>query len=233
MNNKQEEIIWIKYNKKELKNIENVPTECGCIQKNDSYCKVKPTFRNKNNPNIWRCGKHTNTKKKTKNTMHDREGSWRYSIAMSLQEANSCTESSIEDRNTCFYCKIELNKTTKKAIDHIYPVINNKLPTKHIINNKYNKIICCAACNSSKGNKDPLLWINSKNFEEDVKETLIEKSKKIPSFDTKTFQNVILYKYNIAVAILTRISAWVSEPGNSAESLENMITDIVNITKKY
>lgn len=232
MNNKQDEIIWIKYNKIQLKNIENNPTECGCIQKNGSSCKVIPTFKNKNNPNIWRCGKHTNTKKKTKNTMHDREGSWRYSIAMSLQEANSFTESSIEDRNTCFYCKIELNKTTKKAIDHIYPVINNKMPNNYIINNTHNKIVCCSKCNSSKGNKDPLEWVSSQNFEEDVKESLIEKSKKIPSFDTNTFENVILYKYNIAVAILNKTSVWVSEPGNSPEALENMITDIVNITKK-
>ncbi len=232
MNNKQEEIIWIKYNKIEIKNIENVPTECGCIQKNGSSCKVIPTFKNKNNPNIWRCGKHINTKKNTKNTMHDREGSWRYSIAMSLQVANSYTESSIEDSDICFYCKIELNKTTKKAIDHIYPVIEKKKPTKHIINNKHNKIICCSTCNSSKGNKDPLQWISSKKFGEDVKDSLIEKSKKIPSFDTNTFVNVILYKYNIATAILGIISAWVSEPGNSPEALENMITDIVNITKK-
>jgi 5-methylcytosine-specific restriction endonuclease McrA len=223
---------FTKVSKSELKSSIIVPLICGCIQKNGTKCTAKPTFQHKNKPDMWRCGKHIKTSKSSKNTLHSREGSWRYATAMSLHIANSNVETTVEYSDTCFYCKTKLDKTTKKATDHIFPVIIKGQPTQKIINSKNNKVICCSICNSQKGNKDPLQWVENKNFGNEVKDSLQKKIKNIPTFTNEVFGNIIFPKFNKAIAIIHRVAVWVSEPGNDPETEEIFISDIKDILHK-
>lgn len=223
---------FIKFSKSELKSLINVPLICACIQKNGTKCTAKPTFQHKNKLDIWRCGKHIKNQKSSKNTLHSREGSWRYATAISLHCANSNVETTVEDSDTCFYCKNKIDKKNKKAIDHIFPVIIKGQPTRKIIDSKNNKVICCSICNSQKGNKDPIQWVSQNNLGHEVKSSLENKIKDIPTFTNEVYENIISKKFNKAIAIINRIAVWVSEPGNDRETEEIFKSDINDILQQ-
>lgn len=54
----------------------------------------------------------------------------------------------------CVYC--ERNEAT--TLDHFHALIHKGYPTK-FCNDLWNLIPCCTACNSSKGNKECILWL--------------------------------------------------------------------------
>lgn len=58
----------------------------------------------------------------------------------------------MEQNNTCCYCETQFtddHSDSRKTLDHIIPL------SKGGINEKINKIECCAFCNGLKGNRTP------------------------------------------------------------------------------
>jgi len=59
----------------------------------------------------------------------------------------------------CEYCKKKFNDNNTKSADHIIPL------SKYKHNNYDNIAIVCKKCNSSKNNKDLIIWANSKGLD--------------------------------------------------------------------
>lgn len=228
----QEEGEFTKYTPKELKSVLDVPLICGCRTQNGKICNSKPKFKNNLTPSVWRCGMHLH-QSKAKNTMQNREGSWRYAICMSLHVANTTCDTHAIERDTCYYCKKcldkSINKNVKTSIDHIFPLISSGQPTQKMIECSQNKIVCCSSCNSNKGNKDAITWCESQNIDDQTIDDLKHRISMIPSFSTDIFTNIIKPKFYIATSIISKIATWVSEPGNDENLKKQLLYDIVNI----
>ena len=72
----------------------------------------------------------------------------------------------------CYYCGIELTRLVPWTKDHVWP------RGKGGVGNRFNIVLCCESCNSSKGDKFPSV--------KDTKSLLVEAEKELQS----------LYKHN-------------------------------------
>ena len=195
--------------------INNEKYTCIAHTNDGKRCSKKAKFQHTNNNELMVCYQHTKPKKQ-KNTMLDREGSWKYAICMSLQVAN--TPFSIEkyddtmDANVCFYCKKDFKESKlTKTFDHIYNLIDKGgKPTNKMIADANNKILCCSLCNSSKGNKDVVTWALSKDLSHDTIKKIEERKQCVPNFPQDVYAENILKPFDIACALTKEVSLWVA-----------------------
>lgn len=66
---------------------------------------------------------------------------------------NMLVELEIEE-NQCAYC---MAKVKQVQMDHLHPLVHNKMPSGHITHIS-NLVPSCGSCNGSKGNKEFLEW---------------------------------------------------------------------------
>ena len=69
------------------------------------------------------------------------------------------------EEEQCAYC---LSKNSGKSVDHLHPIISNKLPSGYFTE-KNNLIPCCPSCNSKKGGKDYNVWMKDEKTIEYLK----------------------------------------------------------------
>jgi hypothetical protein len=179
-------------NKPHLKknSVESKKDKCTGQKTNGVYC-TNNAFEGLFKDDKPVCKMHIKPKN-VKNSLYDRAGSTRYALCITMNKTPPSNYKEKEelpvhefDKDKCFYC--EINKAT--LIDHIYPVIYQKLPTVYYVESVHNKVPCCKKCNESKGNKDPNLFIKTKINNVDV---LQEK------FDImdKVLSNIPMYSEN-------------------------------------
>ena len=106
-------------------------------------------------------------------------------------EINSMLDELGIEENQCAYC---LAKVEQVQMDHLHPLVSNKMPTGHITHIS-NLVPSCGSCNGSKGNKEFVEWYDdpktkaylkkAKLSEDQIKErrdVILEYSKKSVSY---------------------------------------------------
>ena len=197
-------------------------------------CTKVAKFQHVNYPDWFVCSQHTRAKKH-KNTMLNREGSWKYAICMSLHVANTPhaieTHDDTMDTSVCFYCKKNLKDSKlTRSFDHIYNLIDKGgKPTNKMIIDSNNKVFCCSLCNSSKGNKDVIKWAVEKDLSRDMIRKIEDRKRSVPIFEEDVYINKILKPFEISTALIKEISLWLASGDYSSDANETLLSKIRNI----
>jgi hypothetical protein len=219
--------VWISY-----KNIQerdrkhpNAFMKCNMILKNGKSCIVCPKYYCKEH-DIWRCGKHRSFSMNEKDTLKKRAGSIRYSGNMTLTRTNMTYEQlNAYDNdeivsNRCVYCDVIVSQN---MIDHICSLIKTGgVPNIYMTESCYNKVPCCKVCNSSKGNKDAIEWMMSKNCSQEKIDMIQRRINKIPKWDEELYKGMCL-KSKVFMLMIQHVTTF----------CETKITTPENISKDY
>ena len=136
----------------------------------------------------------------TKNTVQSRKTSIQYYVASSLHNLHTPSKYLNEGFNilissqTCIYCGIEFSKSNKSTIDHIYPLINDGVPSKRMVFCYQNFGLCCSSCNSSKSNRCHIQWMTKKQYCNERLNLINRQISLVPTFSDEIY-NLILIKY--------------------------------------
>jgi hypothetical protein len=229
--------VWISYKNIQERDLEhpNAPIKCNMILKNGQSCIVCPKYYCKEH-DIWRCGRHNRTfSLNEKDTLKKREGSIRYSGNMTLTRANMTYEQlNVYDNdeivsNRCIYCDVIVSQN---MMDHICSLIKTGgLPNRYITESCYNKVPCCKVCNSSKGNKDAIVWMMSKNCSQEKIDMIQRRINKIPKWDEELYKGMCL-KSKVFMLMINHVTTFcetkITTPETISKDYNQMIYSMTN-----